>query len=359
MLSWILAASLAVAPVDPASRALPPAALPSPEQVLAIPPELQARVRTRVNGRPQRRLERLVEFMFAPEPEGLGMTYADDASHTVTEAYGTRQANCLGFTLMVVALAREVGLDAYGQEIDRAFSWHQQNGILFQYNHINAGVRIDMERFTVDVASDSVIAARPPQRIHDRRLLAGYYSNRAVELLAHDQPALAASHIEAALAQDPAYASAWNNAGVVRMRSGDAAGAERAYARALRLAPDHGGALTNLYVLYRQSGDAARAAHYRERIERARLRDPFHYFTRALAHEQRGEYRDAVRQYRRAIKLLGSEHRFHFGLARAYLHLGDARRAGAALRRAYELGDGRARDRYQAKLELLQQRYGQ
>ena len=359
MLSLILAASLAVAPVDTAPYALPPASPPPPDRVLAIPPELQARVRSRVSGRSQqRRLERLVEFMFAPEPEGLGMTYADDATHTVAEAYRTRQANCLGFTLVVVALARAAGLQAYGQQIDQALSWHQENGILFQYTHINAGIRIDMQRFTVDVASDSVIAARPPRQIPDRRLLSNYYSNRAVELLAQDRKALAATYIETALAQDPDNAAAWNNAGVVRLRSGDAAGAERGYARALQLDPEHGGALANLYAFYRQSGDRVRAERYRERIERLRLRDPFHYFMRALAHEQRGEYRSAVRQYRRAIRLLGSEHRFYFGLARAYLRLGDARRAGAALRRAHALGDGPARDRYQAKLELLQRRYG-
>lgn len=361
MLSWILATSLAVAPVDHAPRAAAPAPPPPADVVLAIPPELQARLETGVTGAgrsQQHRLERLVEFMFAPEPRGLGMTYDNNATHTVEEAYRTRQANCLGFTLMVVALARATGLEAYGQEIDHAFSWHQENGILFQYNHINAGIRIDMQRFTVDVASDSVIAARPPKRIHDRRLLSNYYSNRAVELLAHDQSALAATYIETALAQDPDNVSAWNNSGVVRMRSGDVAGAERGYARALQLDPEHGGALANLYSLYRQSGDTVRAERYRKRIEQARLHDPFHYFTRALAHEQRGEYGAAIRQYRHAIKLLPGEHRFHFGLARAYLHLGNARRAGAALRRAHELGDGPARDRYHAKLEILQRRYG-
>lgn len=361
MLSWVLAASLALAPVDQAPRAVPPAPPQPPDRVLAIPPELQARLETGVvaAGRSQqRRLERLVEFMFAPEPKGLGMTYDSNATHTVEEAYRTRQANCLGFTLMVVALARAAGLEAYGQEIDHAFSWQQENGILFQYSHINAGIRIDMQRFTVDVASDSVIAATPPKRIPDRRLLSNYYSNHAVELLAHDQPALAAIYIDTALVQDPDNVSAWNNSGVVRMRSGDATGAERGYAHALKLDPQHGGALANLYSLYRQSGDMVRAELYRKRIEQARLRDPFHYFTRALAHEQRGEYRAAIRQYRHAIKLLPGEHRFHFGLARAYLHLGLTRRAGAALRRAHALGDGFARDRYQAKLEILQRRYG-
>lgn len=360
MLSWILATSLAVAPVDPALTAIPAAPPQPPERVLAIPPDLQARMKAATGaGRSQQhKLERLVEFMFSPEPRGLGMTYGDDATPTVEEAYRTRQANCLGFTLMVVVLARAAGLEAYGQEIDRALAWHQENGILFQYNHINAGVRIDMQRFTVDVARDSVIAARPPHRISDRRLVSSYYSNRAVELLADNQPALAAAYIETALAQDQDNAATWNNAGVVRTRRGDAAGAERDYARALRLDPEHAGALANLYSLYQQSGDRRRAAYYRKRIEQARLRDPFHYFTRALAHEQRGEYRSAVRQYRQAIKLLPGEHRFHFGLARAYLHLGNARRAGAALRRAYALGDGAARDRYQAKLEVLERRYG-
>lgn len=360
MHSLILAAALAISPADVAP---PPPAVPPPptEQVMALPPDLQARLPAWVSapGRPeQQRLQRLVNFLFAPEPAGLGMTYQHDASHTVEQAWRTRKANCLGFTLLVVALAREAGFDAYGQEIDRAFSWSQQGDTIFQYNHINAGIRAGQDRYTVDVASDSVIAARPPKQIADKRLLAIYYSNRAVELLAAGRRDLASAYIEASLQQDDGHASTWNNAGVIQLREGDKQTAERDYVHALRLDPEHGAALANLYALYQHAGDQARAEQYRRRIEHARLRDPYHHFMRAQDYEKRGEYRQAIRQYRSAIRLLGSEHRFHFGLARAYLLAGEPARAGDALKRAHALSDGAARNRYQAKLEALRRQYG-
>lgn len=360
MIAWLLAATLAIAPAEDGSRAVATPAPADAAQVMAVPPELLARLPRDLSarGRPPRlRLERLVDFMFAPEPRGLGMTYEHDATHTVEQAYLTRKANCLGFTLLAIALARASGFEAYGQEIDHALSWQQEGDILFQYHHVNAGIRSGQDKFTLDVASDSVIAARPPRRIPDHRLLAAYYSNRAVELV-QSEPANAARHIAVSLRQDPDYASAWNNAGVVHLRKGDPTAAETDYLRALELDPEHSGALTNLHAFYLATGDQARAERYRHRIEQARLRDPFHYFLRAQDYEKNGEYRQAIRQYRKAIALLGSEHRFYFGLARAYLHAGQARRAGEALKRAEGLSHGAARDRYQAKLEALRRQYG-
>lgn len=361
MYSLILAAALAVAPTDVAPPPPPDIPPPPAEQVLAIPPELRARLPAwvRAPGRPeQQRLQRLVNFLFAPEPAGLGMSYQHDGTHTVEQAWRTRRANCLGFTLLVVALAREAGFDAHGQEIDKAFSWSQQGDTIFQYNHINAGIRAGQDRYTVDVASDSVIATRPPKRIPDSRLLAIYYSNRAVELLAAGRRDLASAYIATSLQQDAGHASTWNNAGVIRMREGDMHRAERDYVHALRLDPEHGAALANLHALYLHIGDRARAGQYARRIERLRLRDPYHHFMRAQDYEKRGEYQQAIRQYRSAIKLLGSEHRFHFGLARAYLLAGQSARAGDALRRAHALSNGAARNRYQAKLEALRRQYG-
>lgn len=55
----------------------------------------------------------------------------------------------------------------------------------------------------------------------------------------------------------------------------------------------------------------------------------------AMEHEKRGDYANAANYYRRAIRLHGNEHVFHFNLARVHLLTGDARRARHALARAY------------------------
>ena len=122
------------------------------------------------------------------------------------------------------------------------------------------------------------------------------------------------------------------------------------------LATFHDGALMNLASLYTARGDTAGAARYRDRLERLRLRNPYHHFMQAVDAERRDDHATAARQYRRAIALYDAEHRFHSGRARALLHLGDARGAGRALQRAHDLSKGDMQARYQAKLDLLRRK---
>lgn len=338
MLIWayaaILAWSLTVpAPVMPAAEPMP-----RPEQIMAVPPELRAQLQQKVispGGSGKERLDRLMDFMF--QDSGLGMQYAVDATFTVEQAYRERKANCLTFTLLTVALAHEVGLQAYGQEFDRALAWRVGNDVVYRFSHVNAGVHIGGSRFTVDVARGSVILRHPPKSISDRRLLALYYNNRAVELIGHAPPALAEHYMAMALQLDPRYANGWANAGVLRLRQGDLHGAERDYLKALTLDSTNAGALFNLVALYRSNGNEARRAFFERRLEKVQLKDPYFQFMQATDDEQQGDYAGAVRHYRRAIRLYDGDSRFYLGLARAYRQLGRERPARRAMNRALAL----------------------
>ncbi|WP_238346045.1 tetratricopeptide repeat protein [Luteimonas saliphila] len=302
----------------------------------------------------QQRLSRLVRFMF--HPDGLGMRYRHDADFTVAEAWQTREGNCLSFTLMTIALARAAGLDAYGQEINRTLSWYSEGDTLYFSNHVNAGIRIHQQRYSVDVASDNVLTGEPPKQVRDDRLLAILHSNRAASLLGKGRLAEAAAYMASALRADRGYASAWNNAGVLALREGSPELAEQHFLKALELDGAHDGAMLNLASLYATRGDRQREHEYRRRIEKARQRNPFHYFMLALDDEKQGDYAAAAQHYRRAIGLYDGEHRFHYGLARAYLHLGEFRKAGDALRRAQSLATEGTSERYQAKLDRLRRK---
>lgn len=125
MFSVILATVLALQAVpaaagEPASLDVPP----SPEQVFAIPAELQRDFRIAVldvTRSPEQRLKLLSDFMF--DKDALGLQYVADATRTITEAYKTRKVNCLSFTLLAVTLARQANLRAHGQQIDRIMEW--------------------------------------------------------------------------------------------------------------------------------------------------------------------------------------------------------------------------------------------
>jgi len=355
MATWLLAAALAFSPQPPLPDVPAPPDIPSTEQVLAVPPELHdqfQRWMARADDAPSpARLERLVDFMFSKD--GLGLEYQADATYTVAQTYRMRRANCLSFTLLVVALARVDGMDAYAQEIEDVLTWYQEGNTVYRNNHVNAGIRIGRQRFSVDVAFDEVITRHPPKAIADSHLLAMFYNNRAVDLLGKGQPEPAKAYLVRARTLSPDYPAFWSNAGVAALREGETASAEKLFLHALRLNENYSSALFNLVTFYNRSGRGGEAKPLQKRLERVRARDPFDQFLLALEHERSGDYKGAVTYYLRAIRLYSQEHRFYQGLARAYLHLGDSRRAGRALAKAQSLTEGATRAQYQAKLERL------
>lgn len=354
MIGWVLSMALTVPVLGP--PVLPEAPPPTSEQVMAVPVQLQEQLQAEVIGPASSdldRMQRLVRFMGDGE-HGLGLEYRDDATYTVVEAQQKRQANCVTYTLVFLALARIAGLEAYPQEIEQTLSWQQRDGIVYRSNHVNARARAGSGRYTIDVGSEYLIARRPAKPISLQRALAQYYNNRAAMLMAERRIQAALAYADKALELDPGYPTTWSNTGVLRLRSGDREGAERAYTKALSLDPNNGAALFNLVALYQRSGDRVRHAIFSKRLDKVQREDPFHQFLIAVKYEKQGDAALAAKHYRRAIRLLGGEHRFYFGLARAYLLGGDSGRARRALRRAYSLApDEPSKRLYEATLEEL------
>lgn len=348
----------AVPPPAPPGNTVPLAPEPvAPPQVMAVPEELRARVHadflsSRMSS--HRRLEQLVEFMF--HADGLGVVYREDANYTVAEVYQHRQANCLSFTMLFMAIAREAGLEVYPQEIEQTLSWRQDDGTLYLSNHVNAGVRIGPRLFTVDVAGDNVIAREQPVQITEQRLLSHYYNNLAVARLEQADYPGALSLIAIALSLDPQYPSHWSNTGVMRVRNGDLAGGEQAYLQALGLDAGNSHALYNYAGLQQRLGNRTRELELRRRLARVQQNDPLFHFLQAAEYQRKGELTQAIRHYRIAIRLHDKEHRFHAALANAYLETGDVRRAVSALARAQTLSEGDTRAAYEAQLDLLRER---
>lgn len=269
--------------------------------------------------------------------EGLALQYDVHATHTVPETYSRRRGNCLSFTLMFIALAREAGVDAYGQEADQVLVWMEEgrDDLVYHAAHVNAGVRISQRRFVVDF-DRTVVAAAEPRPITDQRLLAHVYNNLAAEQIARRDLEGAGQLLRMALDLEPAFLPALNNYGVLNARAKDVAAAERAYVAALALQDDHIPTLTNLALLYRQSGEPVKASWFEKRRVELLSRDPFYHYAVGLRHEKEGNIRLALGSYSSAIRLNNREPRFHLAVARLRQQLGD------------EQGAIRARDRARA-----------
>jgi tetratricopeptide (TPR) repeat protein len=338
MVIWAHAAFLAWTTIVPA--ALAPAVPPPPasDQIMALPPELLAQLQQQVidPGTSRRaRVDRLAKFLF--QSPGLAMQYSGDATLTVEQAYRTRKANCLTFTLLTVALARASGLQANAQELDDIVAWRIDNDLIYGSNHVNAMIAVGSLRYTVDVARDRINMSKQPQPISDQHLLALYYNNRAAELMATAEPAAVAPYMAMALKLAPDYASAWANAGVMWLRQGNAGESERDELKALSLDPANVTALVNLVALYRNNGNDKRRAIYEQRIEEMRVKDPYFQYLQAEDQARQGDYAGAVTHYLSAIRLYNGDERFYLGLAHAYQQLGEDRHAQRALKHAATL----------------------
>lgn len=349
--SWLFAIALALAAQKPAEV---PVDAP-PVQIMALPAELREQFAGRVlAGRSTRRerLERMVDFVF--DANSLGMRYDEGATHTVEQAFATRRANCLGFTLLFLALAREAGLEAQPLVIEETLSWHREGGIVFRNSHVFAEIRIGPRKFTLDVARDAVITRGRPLPLTERHLRAQYHNNLAMELLERKEFAAARQQMTMALELDPTKASLWSNAGVLDLRSGDAAGARRAYDEALRLQPENANALFNAVSMASRDGNREREAELRARLKRVQEKDPFHHFLLAIDLERAGDFVPAIAHYQRAIRLHRGDHRFHAALAGAAQRLGNIQLAREALQRAISLSDGETRAAYRVRMDALQ-----
>lgn len=371
MFAWtafaLLAAAAVAAPPMPPSRpaqalqATPPTAvpttastpIPTPEQIMQLPPALHALLRQRIDPRAdaEQRLQQLVALAF--DANGLNLQYDPKATHSVAESYASGRVNCLSFTLLFVAMARDVGLPAQVQEVRRVLSWYEDGNALYNVGHVNVGVRVDSGRGSIDLDRSVLMDRRGPHPISDRRALAHYYNNRGAELMVDGDLDGARAHLAMAMQMDPRFAGAWNNQGVLAVRDGDSAAAARDYAKALQIDPEHLPALSNALALARRLGDGARAAALQTQMARVRQRDPFQQYLLGTEAEQRQDYAAAIAYYRHALHLYDGAHLLYFALARAYLHSGDTRRATAALREAMAHADPATQPRYQGKLDAL------
>ncbi|HEX5755846.1 MAG TPA: tetratricopeptide repeat protein [Arenimonas sp.] len=328
-------------------------ALPDAETVFAIPDPLRIELHRVVPARAsdENKLRNLVDFVFGDA--GLDLSYDTSTTRTVAETYRDRAGNCVSVTLLFVALAREVGLQAQPQEFEQILTWQLHESVLYSVGHVNTRVRTSRSLYVVDIDGSPKLARNEPEPISDERLLAHFYGNRGAELMLAGRHAEADSHLRAALALQPDFVPAWNNLGVLRMRESDIDAAIAAFHSAHDIAKQNISTLLNLIALHGRSGNTREQSKWQRRLERVRRNDPFYHYLLALEAEQHQDYTGAGEHFRRAIRLREGEHLFHFGLARAAYHNGQLEEAARALARAHTLSAGAQRNLYQAKLESL------
>jgi len=275
------------------------------------------------------RLRRLVELFNDDGP--LALRYDLTSSTDALETLEAREGNCLSFTILFVALARELGVEARVQEVTIPASRSRLEDLAVANRHVVAWGRIDGRTWEVDFGRFSRPDGTPQRLLDDREVAATLASNRGAAKLARGSDGT--PELRVAVGSVPELAQGWTNLGVALRRAGEHAGAEFAFRQALRAEPGDGSALSGLLRLYRETAPDA-ATKLEARMPQLLARNPYFLYAEGLALQQSGDLAAAENHFRRALRLQPDEPWFHIALVRNRLAAGEVEGAVGALRRA-------------------------
>jgi hypothetical protein len=322
------------------------------------PPELQAfaRQHTLTQQGVAAKVGALLKAFFAPPEEGgLGLTYDNAYTRTPAEAWRDRKANCLTLTALSVVACKSIGLDArYGESL-RVSHWRRVGSMVRYERHVVAVVPAGT--IGQEVIADFLPEIRRGSQLivplDPKRVMALFYSNRAVEQLADSRADDALAFADKSVQMDPGLGVGWNILGVVQRHQGLVAEAEASFLKAIQVDPRDGAPCGNLESLMRNEGRESEAQFYRERGLEVRKDDPF--FNAFLAEEafQDCHWEEAEKRIKQAIRLLPIESDFYLIQARISLAQGQRKDAIKALEKARKWAMPEMRVRYDTKLALL------
>lgn len=281
---------------------------------------------------------KVVHLLQAMKQHGLfSLEYNEALTHTVSGTFHERRGNCLSFTMLFIALAREAGLHARYQLVDVPPQWNLDTDLVVIANHVNAVIdsRTDKD-LVVDFNKANFHGDFVTHRIDDAYAAALFYTNLGAEaMLRRDFPA-SFTLLREALRVRPDAVPPWVNLGVLYGRQGLYRHAEAAYLRALEISPQERSALSNLAGIYEALGEKDRAAEYRERVRRYQDINPYYHYARAQKAYHDAQYEDALAELRRAIRLRSDESVFYTLQGQALAALGREQDAAKSFARANE-----------------------
>jgi Flp pilus assembly protein TadD len=323
--------------------------------VLAVSPEMEAFLDAYVQGGSNEFLRfRQLAYAIINE-KTFGLEY-DEKTRTASETFRLRRGNCLSFSNMFVAMARGAGLDAEFQEVDIPPDWTFRNDAFVLNRHVNVVVDLGTSGVqAVDFNMDDFKTSYDRWTIPDRRAMAHFYNNLGVESLNAGDTAAALAYFRRAIADhDRRFAPAWTNLGILYLREGHLDFAEAAFLQALSVKSKDLVAMSNLANFYENHDQPKQAEIYHKKVIQHRRKNPYYRYFLAREAFLSGDYDEAIKHLKYAIRKRQQEDQFFFLLGLSYLQQGNKEAARTWLDRAEETAasDALKRD-YSNKIDML------
>jgi Flp pilus assembly protein TadD len=271
------------------------------------------------------------------DPMLLNFNYDSSLTLTAADTFDRRTGNCLGFSGMFIAMAREAGLKAWFQEVKVPPEWTSVNETLLVSMHVNAVVQHARSEIVVDVTGAKRTEWVRIRKLSDAEAEAQYYNNHGADALVESDLARAFAYMVKAIRIAPDTSYIWSNLGVVYSRNGQLEDAKQAYYTALEINPAETVALNNLHRIYVEEGDLVRAEKLSKKVERHRRKNPYYLYHLSARAVEEQRYDAAIKLLNRAIKMNDVVYQFHYALARSLFLSGDNKAAQRSLNRAIQL----------------------
>jgi tetratricopeptide (TPR) repeat protein len=235
--------------------------------------------------------------------------YESNGVYDVREAFRRRRGNCLTYSMLVVAVAREFGISAKFNEVIIHPRWSRAGGLVLVNRHINVSVEAVGNSYELDIKfnEDLRVSRSSAQVVSDERAFSGAYNNVGVYRLAAGDRSEALRLMEKATAIDPTYEAAWTNLGSALILSGQLDRARVCYERALTEEPKAPAAISGLASVNRKTGRIAEAEKLERIAIRYRERNPYYLLNVARGEVSNGNLVAARRLLRRAILIKDDE----------------------------------------------------
>ncbi len=324
-------------------------------ELFELTPEMKAFATAAVAGvtAADKKAEALHQALMTSEQlGGRGITYSAYITNTGIDAFEKRQANCLSYTLLYVAMARHLGLKAEVNEVMLPPTWDMREGDTYLFmRHVNAKVFMpnlmrtwvrsvntaDVADIVVDLEMRRFRAHYKQQVIGKDLVAAQFYSNRGMELAAEGDSRNAFLYLRKALlmSEEPSYI--WSNFGSFYRRQGFLPEAEAIYLHGLEVNPRDYTIMHNLAGLYKEMGNKEQQKYYQERVRKHRNANPYYMYRRAQEAVDKQDYDKALKLIKAAIKKEKDEIRFYRLAVTIYDALGDKQNAEHMRDKVYQL----------------------
>jgi len=264
--------------------------------------------------------------------------YDQSATFSAAQTFDQKKGNCIAYTNLFIALAREANLNARYQKVHVPPEWELSSGLLLRVNHINvhvSGVRLPSagsDELSVDFNSVRPAQDSRKEIISDAHAASMFYANLSIEHMREADYEQAFAYLKRAALTAKDNPDVWTNLGALYSILDHDAYAEQAYRVARGIDSQDQAAISGLAKVLLRQGRVEEAEAFAAMVLRYQRANPYYHYARAEQAFNQGAFDQALEAINQAIKLKRRNPQFYALRAATAQQLGDQRLFAKSMR---------------------------